>query len=139
MRGDYLGCDAAVECLGEGIGEGAADGDVAGGECAQLLIVGGRLIHRSVVHILPCDAPCAALTDTLDEGCAGRLASLHVGHVVQVDGLVADAVDECGVVEDERGIVVGEGDVVAAEGCHMGTHGQTEEVVGRLGFLGGES
>ena len=76
-------------------------------------MVGGGLVECPVVHVLSDDAPSASVADTLDEGCASRLTTFHVGHVVQVDGLVADSVDERGIVEDERGIIVGEGDIVA--------------------------
>ena len=38
-------------------------------------------------------------------------------------------------MENEGGIVVDERYVVAAEGRHMGTYGQTQEVVGCLTLL----
>ena len=135
MRGDDLGGDATVEFLCEGVGEGACEADVTGRECTQVLVVGRGLLHLSVIHILTGDSPCAPVADAFDEGCAGGLGTLHVGHVVEVDGAVADAVDEGRVMEDHRRIVVGDGDVVATQGGDMGTDGQTEEVVGGLALL----
>ena len=135
---DELGGDAAAELIGQGVGEGAADGDVAGGEGAELLIVGGGLLHAAVVHILGSDAPRAPFARSLQEGGTGRLGPFHIGHEVEVDGAVADIVDECRVLEDEGGIVIDERDVVAAECCRMGTHRQPQEVVGRLTLLGTE-
>ena len=138
MRGDDLGSDAAVERLGEGIGERACEADVAGGEGAQVFVVGRGLLHLSVVHILACGSPRASLADASDKGGACGLGTLHVGHVVEVDGAVADTVDEGRVVEDHRRIIVGDGDVLATQGGDMGTDGQTEEIVGGLAFLGGK-
>ena len=138
MRGDELGGDAAAEGVGEGVGKRASDDDVTGGEGAEVLVLDSGLPHRAVVHKLACNTPGAPFADTLDKGSAGSLGTLHVGHVVEVDGLVADAVDQGRVVEDERGIVVSQGDVVATQGCHMGAHWQTEEIVGRLTLLGGK-
>ena len=135
---DELGGDAAAELIGQGVGEGAADGDVAGGEGAEFLIVGGRLLHAAVVHVLGGDTPCAPVAGSLHEGGTGRLGPFHIGHEVEVDGAVADIVDECRVLEDEGGIVIDERDVVAAECCRMGTYWQPQEVVGRLALLGAE-
>ena len=103
MRGDDLSCDAAAKGVGKGIGEGAADGPVAGGERAEILVVGRSLLDTSVVHVLSGDAPCGTVASSFDKGGTGRLGSLHVGHVVEVDGPVANAIDEGRVMEDEGG------------------------------------
>ena len=136
MRRDELCRDTTAELVGEGVGKRTSHGDVTRREVAQILVVGCGLLHRAVVHILGNRSPRAAIASPFHKGGTGRLRSLHEGHEVQVDGLVAHAVDECRVVEDQSGIVVSECDVVASHGSHMRTDRQSQEVIGRLTLLG---
>ena len=128
VGGDEAGGDASVNAVAQGVGKGAAHGNVLGTEGARLLARQGGLLHLAVVDEAPLDAPCGPFAHKLMVAGSGRERALHIGHHAERQLTVAGCIDQGRIVEHQCAVVVANGDIVAAQCCHVGTDRQPQEV-----------
>lgn len=124
---DFAGC-AAGPPVAQVVGIHAAHGKVGGREAARHGVVGGSLVHASVVDELCRDAQGGTFAQNLDKRRASGMASLHVGHVVEAYRLVAHGGEKGRIGKDKRGVVFHQRYVASAQRRGMGRHRQFHEV-----------